>query len=134
MRLPHSQSGLSKLLLLLILGMAAFVLLCAFRIIPAYTDDYYIQAALKSLEDDAATINDLTDREIRRKISNFYMVNNVRNHSAKDVEIERYDDGVLVSVNYEVQIPLIYNIDVLITFENEWDSATPHKCCKPSSE
>lgn len=134
MRLPHSQNGISKLGWLVILGMAAFVLLCAFRIIPAYVDNRYIQSALEALEDDASTIKDMSDREIRKKIGNFYMVNNVRNHAAKDAEIERYEDGVLVRIDYEVQIPLIYNIDVLITFENEWDSATPDKCCKVTSE
>ena len=134
MRLRNSQLGISKLSLLILLAVVAFFLLCAFRMIPVYMDDRYIQSALQSLEDDVATINDMSDRDIRRKISNFYMVNNVRNHTANELEITRDPDGVVVSMIYEVRLPLIYNIDVVMSFENEWDSSRPDECCKPLSE
>lgn len=134
MYLRNSQLGVSKIGLLILLATVAFFLLCAFRMIPVYMDDRYIQTALRSLEDDAATINEMSDRDIRRKISNFYMVNNVRNHSANELEIDRGPDGVIVSMIYEVRLPLIYNIDVVMSFENEWDSSRPDECCKPLSE
>ncbi|WP_341806420.1 DUF4845 domain-containing protein [Pseudomaricurvus alcaniphilus] len=134
MPLARTQTGQSKLGLLILLAVIGFFLLCAFRLIPAYTEDRYIQSALSSLGDEGALVNELSDNEIRRKISNFFMINNVRSQTAKDLQIERLKDRVLVSLDYEVRVPLLYNIDVVMTFNNTWDSSRPDECCKPASE
>ena len=134
MCLANRQAGFSKLGLIALLAVAGFFLLCAFRLAPAYLDDRYIQQALRSLGDGVDNPNEMSDRDIRKKIDAFFAVNNVRTKSAKDLEIIREDDRTLVYMDYEVRVPLIYNIDVVMSFNNVWDSARPRECCKLESE
>ncbi|MGH1371810.1 MAG: DUF4845 domain-containing protein [Cellvibrionaceae bacterium] len=119
---------------IVVLAVAGFAMLSVFRLTPAYMDDRYIQQALLSLADEGAQIQDMSNSEIRKKLSGFFMVNNVRNYSAKDFKIERKRDQILVKMNYEVRVPMIYNISAVMTFKNEWDSRRPYECCKPESE
>ena len=128
------QLGISKLALLLLLAVVGFFLLCAFRLIPVYLDDRYIQTALRTLDEGGESVAEMSDREIRKKIGRFFTVNNVRSQSADAIEIDRSQDSVLVIMNYEVRVPIIYNIDAVLTFNNVWDSSRPDECCKPKSE
>ncbi len=109
-------------------------MLCVFRLTPAYMEDRYIQQALRSLADENAEIQDMTNGEIRRKLSSFYMVNNIRSQSAKDIKIERKRDQILVKMEYEVRVPIMANVSAVMSFNNVWDSRRPYECCKPQSE
>lgn len=126
------QQGMSATGWLLVLLVLGFTLMCLFRMVPAYVDNRYIQQGLMSLADEGQRIEDMSADEIRRRIGRFFLMNNVRSQSEKSVEVERRQDKTLVSMNYEVRVPIIYNIDVVMTFNNEWDSSRPHECCTPA--
>ena len=133
MRLAKTQMGMSTFGWLAVLVGGGFVLLCVFRMVPAYLDDRYIQEALSSLGDEAQ-LEDMSNSDIRKKLSNFFMVNNIRSQSVKSVEIERKRDYIQVSMNYEVRVPIVYNVSAVMSFNNVWDSRRPYECCKPDSE
>lgn len=127
------QVGLSSIGWLLTIMVAGFFLLCAFKLIPAYADDRYIQTALKSLPQGRA-LTELSNGEIKKKLGKFYMINNVRSEGSKNIKIERTSKKTLVNINYEVRVPLFHNIDVVMVFKNQLDSSRPDACCKPESE
>lgn len=133
MHLAKSQKGVSATGWLIILLVAGFALLCIFRMVPAYVDDRYIQEGLLSLADKGDKIEDMSPIEIRRDVGKFFQMNNVRSQSEKAIEVERLQDRTLVKMNYEVRVPIIYNIDVVMTFNNVWDSSRPKECCKPEA-
>lgn len=134
------QQGLTMLGWLVVLVIAAFFLLCAFRIIPLYAENRYIVSALKSLVDPTTPLEEMSDAEIKRKLSNFYTVNNVRSDGAKHIVIVREAKKVLVTIDYEGRArlfenaPLVRTLDVAVLFENHLDSTTPQLCCKPLSK
>lgn len=134
------QKGLTMLGWLLVLIIAAFFLLCAFKIIPLYAENRYIEAALRSLVEPTTPLEEMTDGEIKRKLSNFYTVNNVRSEGAKNIVIVREAKKVLVTIDYETRArlfedaPLLRTLDVAVLFENHLDSSAPEKCCKPLSK
>ncbi|MAZ88147.1 MAG: DUF4845 domain-containing protein [Cellvibrionaceae bacterium] len=134
MQLSKYQRGMSSLGWLSVLTIGGFIMLCVFRLTPAYMEDRYIQQALRSLADENAEIQDMTNGEIRRKLSSFYMVNNIRSQSAKDIKIERKRDQILVKMEYEVRVPIMANVSAVMSFNNVWDSRRPYECCKPQSE
>ncbi len=134
MRLSKYQRGMSSLGWLSILAIGGFIMLCVFRLTPAYMEDRYIQEALRSLADENGEIQDMTNGEIRKKLSSFFMVNNIRSQSAKDIKIERKRDQILVSMEYEVRVPIMANVSAVMSFNNVWDSRRPYECCKPQSE
>lgn len=134
MRSLQHQKGMSSLGWLAVLMIGSFVMLSLFRLTPVYMDDRYIKQALIGLADEGAQIQDMSNSEIRKKLSSFFMVNNVRNFSAKEFKIERKREQVLVKMIYEVRVPMIYNISAVMSFNNVWDSRRPYECCKPESE
>ncbi len=134
MRLSKYQRGMSSLGWLSVLAIGGFIMLCVFRLTPGYMEDRYIQEALRSLADENGEIQDMTNGEIRQKLSSFYMVNNIRSQSAQDIKIERKRDQILVQAEYEVRVPIMANVSAVMSFNNVWDSRRPYECCKPQSE
>lgn len=134
MRFERYQKGLSSLAWLTVLAVGGFVLMCTFRLVPVYMDDRYIQEALRSLGSSASDFDEMSNSDIRKQLNNFFMVNNIRSQSASGIKIQRKRDDILVSMEYEVRVPILYNVSAVMSFNNVWDSRRPHECCKPESE
>jgi hypothetical protein len=126
------QNGLGLIQWLAVLAAAGFFLLFAFRVVPMYAENRYVISGLKSLQDGGSRLTDMTDSEIKKKLANFYMINNVRSEGpTKNLEISRSNNKILVMVDYETRVNLFYNIDLVLFFENHLDSSRVDRCCKP---
>jgi hypothetical protein len=126
------QRGLGMLQWALVIAVAGFFLLFAFKVIPLYAENRYVEAALRSLENGGEKVESMTDAEIKKKLGNFYMINNVRSEGpTKNIKIDRRSEDLLITVDYETRVPLFYNIDLVLSFQNHLDSSRPGQCCKP---
>ena len=134
MRTLKKQQGLVMLGWLVVLAIAGFFLLCAFKIIPLYAENRYVISGLKSLVEPGTKLEDMTTAEIKKKMGNFYMINNVRSKDAQNIVVERDARRVVVKIDYEARVNLFYNLDVVVDFKNHLDSTAPHQCCKPVTE
>lgn len=128
------QRGLGMLQWALVIAVAGFFLLFAFKVVPLYAENRYVESALRSLETGGEKIENMTDAEIKKKLGNFYMINNVRSEGpTKNIHIDRRSEDLLITVDYETRVPLFYNIDLVLSFQNHLDSARPGQCCKPKT-
>ena len=126
------QGGLGLIQWLFVLAAAGFFLLFAFRVVPLYAENRYVIAGLKSIQDGGNRLTDMTDSEIKKKLANFYMINNVRSEGpTKNLKISRANNKIIVMVDYETRVNLFYNIDLALTFENHLDSSRVNMCCTP---
>ncbi len=130
----NKQLGMSSLGLLLMLAAVGFVVTCLFKMAPSYLDNRFIVGTLQSLADSEDDLAALSNGQIRSQLSKTFVVNNVRNININDVQIERMQSKVLVNIDYEVRVPLFYNVDVVMTFENQLDSSRPGECCSPPKD
>lgn len=121
----NSQKGLSTLGMLLVLLIGGFALTCAFKIGPLYLDNYFVRAALKSL--DGERIETMDSGSIRRSLDRYFMVNNVRDVSARGATVTRERDRVVVALDYERRVNLIGNLDVVVVFNNRFDSSSSQR-------
>lgn len=128
------QQGMGMLGWLVVLGVAGFFLLCAFKIIPLYAENRYIVAGLKALVEPGTKLEDMTTAEIKKKMGNFYMINNVRSKEAQNIIVDRDAKRVVVKIDYEARVNLFYNLNVVVDFKNHLDSTNPHQCCAPVTE
>lgn len=127
-----SQRGLGMLQWALVIAVAGFFLLFAFKVVPLYAENRYVESALRSLETGGEKIGEMTDTEIKKKLGNFYMINNVRSEGPnKNIKIDRGSEDLLITIDYETRVPLFYNIDLVLSFQNHLDSSRPGQCCKP---
>ncbi|MAT50586.1 MAG: DUF4845 domain-containing protein [Porticoccaceae bacterium] len=119
--MSHSaQRGISTFSLLLILVALSFILLCLFKIGPLYLDNYFVRAAINAMENE--DINRMTDNQIRNKLGAYFNINNIRDLDYRKAEIVRTAAGVTVKMDYEKRVDLIGNLDVVVSFENHFDS------------
>lgn len=132
LKLIKHQRGLGMLQWALVIAIAGFFLLFAFKVVPLYAENRYVESALRSLENGGEKLEQMTDAEISKKLNNFYMINNVRSEGpTKNIKVQRESEKAIVTVDYETRVPLFYNIDLVLSFQNHLDSTRPGQCCNP---
>ncbi len=130
----QKQRGVGLINLVLVLLVCAFCGTFAFKVVPMYADNRYIIAGLKSLAEPGMSLEQMTDAEIRKKMNNFYLLNNVRSQDGTKIDINRSSNRVVVKIDYEARSTLFSNIDVVMSFKNHLDSTRPNECCSPVDE
>ena len=119
----RAQRGISSLGLLVVLGVAGFGLLIGFKLGPLYLDNYFVSSAMDALKDEK--VHQMTDAAIKRKLASLFLVNNVRDIDRNDIKIQRDSARTLVTLNYEKRRPFLANVDVVVRFNNAFDSSKP---------
>ena len=129
------QRGISMPLLVLIIAVGGFFLLCTFRLVPVYAENRYVVAALNNLGNDPEQLHSMSARQIRQELQRFYQINNVSSPGpTQNIDVDKRTANTVVNINYETRVPLLWNIDLLVSFENQLDSANPQACCRPVAD
>jgi len=115
------QSGLSSISLLLVLVGGAFVLMAAFKVGPLYIDNYFVKSSVDALQDE--DVRQMSNRKIVSALDRYFLINGVRDINLDMVKIERNETKTLVKVDYEKRINFIANLDVVVSFENHYDTS-----------
>jgi hypothetical protein len=115
--MPKSQFGFSKFGLLMLLVVLISGLTFGLKILPVYLDHNFVKGVAEDLIADGRAAN-LTQNEIREEIASGLRVNNVRDFNLNSVTLERENAEPVLVIEYERRIPLVANIDVIISFED----------------
>ncbi|AMX02270.1 DUF4845 domain-containing protein [Microbulbifer thermotolerans] len=124
------QRGMSYWGWLLVVAMFGFILTCVSKMAPAYIDARYVEEGLKKLAENP-NLRELSRADIKKELDRFFLINNVRGEPTKSVKVIRGADSMLVSIDYELRQPLIYNVDVVMKFDKQLNTAKPELCCEP---
>jgi hypothetical protein len=111
------QAGLSILSVVFGILITGLVVLLIFKIGPLYLEHYGVVSSLKSLEKEAG-ISQKSNTELMTLLQKRLEINDVKRVSHKDVTIKKQARQTTVRVAYEVQVPLVSNVDLLITFDD----------------
>lgn len=117
MRLRKHQQGMTFFGLAFTLLLIGFVVFTALKLLPPYMQNFYVRGALQSTEtDDAAEYSRAA--AVRIAILKRLDINDVTQVKAEDVSVVR--DGAIfnIDIDYEVVVPFVHNISLLINFEN----------------
>jgi type II secretory pathway pseudopilin PulG len=112
------QSGITLIgfvIVLLVLGFFAFM---GMKLVPAYIEFFGVKKAMNQIATSGAATQDLDG--IRRDLifkMGFQYVDDAT-IQPKDITMDRANNGAVLHVEYDKQIPFIYNIDFLLHFEN----------------
>lgn len=116
MRFRHRQQGLSTVSLILVIVVAVFFGTCAIKLLPVYIESMTVKKAVEITVTQART-NKLSPTEIRDVLGKQLDVNRAEAINARDVVITRRQGKTTVDATYEARIPLMFNIDVIIKFD-----------------
>ncbi len=114
------QYGMSSLSMLVLLAVIGFFLTALFKIGPLYLDNYFVAASIKSLKNEKT--HEISDAQIRRILDKLFTINGVRDITAREVKVDRQKTHTIVSMAYEKRVPFMGNIDVVVKFNNVYDT------------
>lgn len=120
MKAPFRQQGASTLGILIAVLFFGSLLTLIIKLGPAYLDDYTVKEALQGLDGEEGLAK-MTPADVRRLVTKRLSVNNVDGFNAKDIEIEKDDDIITLSLDYEVRNHLVYNVDAVIKFSHFYE-------------
>ncbi len=128
------QAGMGMYSWLIVILIIGIVLFQVFKLIPSYTESYYISSKLKELARHPGGVEELSSREIRNQMVKYFTVNNVSKAVSDSLDITRKDSRVIINMQYENRVPLFLNIDVVMKFHHQLDSQFPGDCCTPRDQ
>lgn len=111
------QSGMSILGILAVLIMLGFFAMNIIRMTPPFLEYLSVKDVIARIAIDPDTGN-LSNSDIRRKISNIFNTNQIYLLDPKDIEIFSKGGKTFIDANYEVRLPVMWKIDSILTFDD----------------
>lgn len=109
----REQRGLTLTGFLVTAVILVFVALLVFKIGPAYMEFYTIQKQITIVANEVSTPD-------RRAVENAFDrradIENITAITGKDLEITKEGDGIVVSAEYSVKVPLVGNLSACMDF------------------
>jgi len=117
--LKHRSTGLSVTgIILLLVGLVAVITLLL-RLGPHYIDWRTMQSVFTGLE--RQPIHEMSKNQIREAIAKSFRINGLRDFDQRSlVAIDAEKEFTTVSVSYERREHIVYNIDIVLTFEQSF--------------
>ncbi len=115
---PRRQRGFSKLGLVFMLVVLVSGLTFALKVLPVYIDHNFVQGVAESLLE-SGRANSMTQAEVREEIAASMRVNNVRDFDLDNISTSRANGASIISITYERRIPLVANIDIILSFDDQ---------------
>lgn len=117
---PSRMKGVSLAGWMVIIVLAVVLGTAALRTIPAYMEYSTIRTAINSTLADSK-VGLQSENEIRAALDRRFGVNNVGVISARDLIISKESGILYIGVDYEVREPLFGNVDVILTFKQDFE-------------
>lgn len=114
----QGQRGMTLIGWMLVLAIGGFFLVLAVRLVPVYLEYFSVASSVDSLKDEPGIVKKSPDK-LRDLLGRRFDVNDVEHVTSKDVRIERQGEQTTVDVKYQVQVPVMGNVDALVRFDKQ---------------
>ena len=113
--MTSKQRGVSISGLLVWLVLLIFAAIFTMKLVPAYIEYAQINKIFNTIAHDPE-LQGGTIKNVRESYSKRAMIDNVSVLAADDIEIAKGASGISLSASYQVKIPLVANISLLLDF------------------
>ena len=122
MRNAARQKGLTLIGFGIVLVIGGFFAYAAMKLIPCYTEYFGVVKSMKSLQT-LPGIETMTIEDIRRKLSVNFDLQYVDDATIpqKNIQLITKDGQHKLRIFYDKDIPFLYNVDLLVHFDNTVD-------------
>jgi Tfp pilus assembly protein PilE len=116
----RNQSGMTLISFVVVAAVVGFFLFIGMKLFPMYQEFFAVKSAMKGLANEAGIANE-QPAQIKEKFFKRLYISNSNNVRPEHVKIENKGggQGQMMYVNYEVRVPLLYNIDAVGKFSAE---------------
>ncbi len=113
--LRKSQEGVSFITVMLLAPLVGLLVLVVIKLVPVYMEYESVVSIVNGMTSDRAT-SYANKNEVVGTLLKRFDVNEVKNASLENIQVERDGNTFNISVDYEVTTPLFYNISILVNF------------------
>ncbi len=106
-----TQQGLSLVGVLFIGLIVVFLLLLGAKLVPAIVEYIAIERAVQKIKNEGQTVG-----QIRDAFTRYATIDDIKSISAKDLDITKEGDRVVISYAYTYNIPVLDNVRIVIDF------------------
>jgi len=118
------QQGASFTSTLVALVVAGIFITVGFKLFGPYWEHFTINSIVRQVSEDPDELSKSV-REIRRDFDKKFLINQVSLPDKDSLQV-RLEEGVLYfDLVYEVRVPMFYNVDAMITFEEHYEADKP---------
>lgn len=112
----HKQKGFTFWSLTFTIATISVLALLTMKLLPAYSEYFAIKRAIKRLETEGS-LPAMDNQQIKKAFNRSQAIDDFESVKAEDLKIRRTSSGeTVVSVDYEVVIPIVANASVLLKF------------------
>lgn len=115
--MKQRQGGLTLISWLVVIAMAGFAAMFVIRLMPIYMEHFDVKSSLTSLVTDpelrGGTIDLIRDHLLKR-----LEMNDANDVTSDDITITPSDTGSQVNITYDVKTPFVYNISLMVHFDD----------------
>ncbi len=116
--MKRNQTGLTLMSFIVVLAVLGFFAFIGMKLFPMYERGYSVRSALKGIANEAGVADKEPDQikdELFKRFDVGYVDDSIV--SRDKVKVERGDNGLVISVDYEERVPMLYNLDVVGRFD-----------------
>ncbi len=114
----RNQSGMTLISFVVVAAVVGFFLFIGMKLFPMYQEFFAVKSAMKGLANEAGIANE-QPAQIKEKFFKRLYISYSNNVRPEHVKVENKGNGQVMYVNYEVRVPLVYNIDAIGKFSAE---------------
>ncbi|MEH6503715.1 MAG: DUF4845 domain-containing protein [Cycloclasticus sp.] len=114
------QKGFTFIGLAIVLAIIGFVTLSVLSIFPVYMEHLAVKTSMEAIETEPG-IKNMSASQIRRLFEKKLDMNQVTSVNARDAKIGRGLGEITFKIEYEVRKDYIGNIDLILSFKDEFE-------------
>lgn len=114
----RNQSGMTLISFVVVAAVVGFFLFIGMKLFPMYQEFFSVKSAMKGLASEPGIANE-QPAQIKEKFFKRLYISYSSNVKPEHVKVENKGNGQVMYVNYEVRVPLVYNIDAVGKFSAE---------------
>lgn len=111
------QRGMTMWSALFVIGVFVYFLFMLFKLLPPYLEDMKVRTALDGIAAERS-VDSMTNAEIIERLDKRFDIDMVTNVKASQVQIKPLGRMKQIRINYEVVVPLFFNISALLEFDH----------------
>ena len=113
----RSQSGVSKIGLLLVAVFLGFFFIFGLKVGPIYVDNNLIVGLCQDLIDNGEA-NNMSVGDVHNRVSSARRINNITDFDLSSILMRKASDEAIITVAYEKRVPLFANLDIVVVFDS----------------
>ena len=113
--LYFKQRGMTFIGLVLVIAAVVFLAVLGMKMTPAYIEFFGVKKIINKIANES-NFNEMSKKEITQMFDNGASVGYITVIKGSDLVVEKGESGNVVTAEYQVTIPIVANVSVLLDF------------------